>query len=300
MRDVRVPFRQAVAPAEMAAWQHKSGEVAIELPPHHENWDPTIDLEVSRTIVVDGARLRDESALVDDVQVRLLAGWHSENARTKSFPWSYDLRLPNRFEGTIEFRIPGADIATSVDLIVGAVLVARERRQPLVAASVPGSWLWKDVQELRLEQTHGRFPMEWTDFARSGLPVEAPWYLDWPSQDWDAPLLGALRLRLNATNPAMRNVMDLPETDGKRQITIRSAILDVAKLLVIAALGSDEFVENHGSYPEGSVGFSIRLLIVTAFHGETMPTLRTRLRDHAGNFHMQLQAALVPFRELGE
>jgi hypothetical protein len=300
MRDVRVPFRQAVAPAEMTAWQLKSGDAAIELPDHHENWDPTVDLEVSRKITVDGARLRDECALVDDVRLRLLGGWHSENARTKHFPWRYDLRLPNRFEGTIEFRIPGAEVATSIDLIVGAVLVAKERRQPLVAASVPGSWLWKDVQELRLEQTHGRFPMEWTDFGRSGLPAEAPWYLDWPSQDWDAPLLGALRLRLNATNPAMRNVMELPETDGKRQIAIRSAILDVAKQLVIAALGSDDFVENHASCPEGSVGFSIRLLIAMAFQGESMATLRTRLRDHAGNFHMQLQAAVVPFRELGE
>jgi len=284
----------------MIAWQLKRGDTAIELPPHLENWDPSVDLEVSRKIVVDGARLRDESALIDGVQLRLLAGWHSEGARTKHFPWRYDLRLPNRFEGTIEFRIPGAEIATSVDLIVGAVLVAKDSRQPLVAASVPGSWLWKDVQELRLEQTHVRFPMEWTDFKRSGLPSEAPWYLDWPSQDWDAPLLGALRLRLNATNPAMRNVMELPETDGKRQIAIRSAILDIAKQLVIAALGSDDFVDNHAACPEGSVGFSIRLLIAMAFQGETMRTLRTRLRDHAGNFHMQLQAAIVPFRELGE
>lgn len=297
MRDVRVPFRQAVTPAEMGPWQFKIGDATIDLPENHENWDPTIDLDVSRKIIVDGSRLRDESALVDDVRVRLLAGWHSENARTKHFPWRYDLRLPNRFEGTVEFRIPGADVATSVDIIVGAVLVGRERRQPLVAATVPGSWLWKDVQELRLEQTRGRFPMEWTDFKRSGLPTEAPWYLDWPSQDWEAPLLGALRLRLNATNPAMRNIVELPEMDEKRQIAIRSAILDVAKQLVIAALGSDDFIENHASCPEGSVGFCIRLLVAMAFQGESMMTVRNRLKDQPGNFHMQLQAAIVPFRE---
>ncbi len=300
MRDVRVPFRQSATPAQMEAWLLKTADGFVELPEDNANWDPTIDIEVSRKIVIDGVRLRDECALVDDARIRLLAGWHSENGRTKHFPWRYDLRLPDRFDGTIDFRIPGTDIATSVDLIVGAVFVSPGRDQPRIAAQVPGSWLWKDVHELRLEQTRGRFPMEWTDFKRSGLPPEAPWYLDWPSQEWEAPLLGSLRLRLNATNPMMQRIMELPETDSKRRMAVRSAILDVAKQLVIAALDSDDFVENHKSFPEGSVGFCIRLLIGMAFPGGSMKTVQTLLRDHAGEFHVRLQAGVVPFGDIPE
>src|SRR4051812_17187707 len=114
MRTVRVPFRQAGSPPTVESWQLNGAEGPIELPEEHANWDPTIDIEVSRKINVDGARLRDECSLVDDARVRLLAGWQSENGRSKEFPWRYDLRLPSSFEGTIELRIPGAKIATSV------------------------------------------------------------------------------------------------------------------------------------------------------------------------------------------
>lgn len=300
MRDVRIPFRQSPGTAGMGPWQYTTADGLVDMPDEHPYWDATSDVDVSRSVVVDGVSLRDSCSLVDDARVRLLAGWHSENGRSKHFPWTYDLRLPSRFEGTIAFRVPATEIATSVDLIVGAILVAPGRAQSRLAAQIPGSWLWKDVRELRLEQTRGRFPMEWTDFKPSGLPPEAPWYLDWPSQDWDAPLLGALRLRLNATNAAMRDLMELPENDAKRRIAVRSAILDVAKQLVIAALDSDEFVQNHDSYPEGSVGFCVRLLVGMAFRADSMQTVRTLLRDHAGEFHMRLQAAVVPFGELGQ
>lgn len=298
MRDVRVPFRQAIAPATMEEWLLTTEDGQIELPEEHPSWDPSVDILVARKIVVDGARLRDECALVDDAHVRLVAGWQSDNGRTRCFPWRHDIRLPDRFEGRVELQVPGGDLATSVDLVVGSVLVVPGRGQSAVSAKIPGAWLWKDVRELRLEHSRGRFPMEWTDFKRSGLSEDAPWYLDWPSQEWSAPLLGALRLRLNATNPAMRNILELPEADPQRRLAIMSAILDVAKQLVIAGLGSDEFVEEHASYPEGSVGFSVRLLIALAFPHESVKSVRGLLRDRAGDFHMRLQAAVVPFRGL--
>lgn len=295
MREVRLPYLQASEGREPSRWQLRQGDVEVQLGEDHPGWDPSIDVELTRRLVVEGERLREECALGADARVRLLAGWYSENGRSKCFPWRYDLSVSDRFEGTIQLRVPGAELATSVDLVAGVVLVAPARIQPKVAAQIPGSWLWRDVQELRLEHTRGRFPMEWTDFARSGLPAEAPWYLDWPSQSWDAPLLGSLRLRLNETNPTMKGIVELVETDSKRQMVIRAAILDVAKQLVIAALDSDEFVEHHASYPERSVGFCVRLLIAMAFQHESIATVRSLMRDHAGDFHVRLQAGVVPF-----
>jgi len=139
--------------------------------------------------------------------------------------------------------------------------------------------------------------MEWTDFAGSGLVPEAGWYLDWPAQNWDAPLLGSLRLRLNATNPAMKRILELAPTDARRRIALQGALLDVAKQLAVAALCSEEFLENHATYAEGSVGYSARQLLAIAFPGDSPKRLWELLRDRSGDFHVQFQARVVPFEE---
>ena len=111
MRDIRVPYRQARSPATFDAWRVKVEEGTAVLPEAHSNWDPSVDLEVSRTTRLDGARLRDECALPEGAVVRLLAGWQSENGRSKNFPWRHDLLLPGEFHGTIDLRISGARTA---------------------------------------------------------------------------------------------------------------------------------------------------------------------------------------------
>lgn len=294
-RDIRLPFRQAVAPATLGKWQLRVGEAEIELAEEHPAWDPTVDIQVSRNVVLDSEKLRMECGLGSQASIRLVAGWQCDGARAKQFPWHADLRAPARFEGTVSLHIPGRMVATSVELIVGVVLVSPGEKPSTLAAQTLGSWLWRDSQELRLESSRGRFPMEWTDFKSSGLAPNAPWFLDWPSQDWDRPLLGSIRLRLNATNPMMQGLLDLPEDDERRVLVIRSAMLDVAKLLVVAALDSDDFLENCANFGDGTVGMAVSILIGMAFPGMSLKTVRSRLRDHAGEFHMMLQAAVVPF-----
>jgi len=293
--DVRLPFLQALAPAQLGTWRLRVGDEEIELPEEHPAWDPTVDIDVSRNVVLDTETLRAECGLGNHASVRLVAGWQCESARAKQFPWRCDLRAPARFEGLVSVHVPGSMIASSVELIVGVVLVSPGQQASTLAAQTLGSWLWRDSQELRLESSRGRFPMEWTDFKRSGLSPNAPWFLDWPSQDWDRPLLGSVRLRLNATNPLMEGLLDLPEDDERRSLVVRAAMLDVAKQLVIAALDSDEFVDNCGHYGEGTVGMAVSILIGMAFPGMSLKAVRSLLRDHAGEFHMMLQAAVVPF-----
>lgn len=297
-REIRVPFLRTLSPGTLEPWQLGSGDHATMLPEEHLAWDPTIDLEVSRRVAIDTRRLVDDCALGSNAAVRIVGGWECESSRARHYPWRSELKVPARFDGSVAFTIPGALLASSVKLMVGIVLVDAGRASSSLAARTPGSLLWRDERELRLEVSSGRFPMEWTDFARSGLAAAAPWFLDWPSQDWDRPLLGSMRLRLNATNPTMRGLLELPEADERRALLIRAALLDVSKQIVVAALDSEEFVQAGGNYGEGSVGMSASILIGLAFPGVSLETVRSRMHHQAGEFHMRLQAAVVPFTEV--
>jgi hypothetical protein len=265
------------------------------LPEQHPGWDPATNLSLRRRVFIDGARVREQCGLGGDARVRLVVGWRSEAARDKAYPYRHDLSLPASFEGTVGLDVLGSRLAASVTLVVGLVLVHSGRQASKLSPRIPGSWLWVDEEEFRLEPTRGRFPMEWMDFAASGLPAEAPWFLDWPSQEWEVPLLGALRLKLNGTNLAMRSLLSYSEEDPRRKLVVRSAIMDVAKQMVIAALSSDEFVANDRSFPDGSVGACVRTLIAMAFPSTSLAAARSLLRDQTGMFHMRLQANVVPF-----
>lgn len=299
MKAIAVPYLRASLAASHP-WQLARGDELDDLPEHLEGWDPNVDLEVRRHVHVDGATVSEQCGLGADATVRLVAGWRSEPARARSYPYRHPLLLPANFEGTVSFVVPGDSVAASVTLVVGLVLIHPGKNPSKLAARIPGSWLWGDQRELRLEQTRGRFPMEWTDFAASGLPAEAPWFLDWPNQDWEAPLLGSLRLKLNGTNAAMSRLLEFAEEDPRRRLVVRSAILDVAKQMVIAALCSEEFAAKHAHFPSGSVGACVLNILATAFPGTPPATTRTQMLEQAGAFHLRLQAALVPFVEVLE
>lgn len=294
MRTVCFPYRQSEGAVEAGPWQLDAPEGPTDLPESHQDWDASVDVRLRRTLKFDGERLLEETGVGPGASVRLVGGWYCETARSRSYPWRHDIKLPNSFEGVLQLTLPAGRLSTSVDLLTGVVLISPTAANSAVAARISGSWLWRDTHELRLEGTTGRFPMEWTDFAASGLPAEAGWYLDWPAQDFDAPVLGALRLQLNATNQLFPNALKRDEHDPERRLLVQTAMLDVAKQLVFTALHSDEFIERADTYPEGSVGFSVRLLIKKTFPGAPLRTLREHLLSHTGDFHVRFQAKVAP------
>lgn len=292
MRAVQVPYLQSIDAGSIGPWElHLEGGSA-PLPEFHPAWDAGVDVRVSCSLALDGERFMRETGLAQGSSVRLVAGYECEQARSRSFPWRRSIALPSGFSGSVEFVAPAERLAHSMELVVGAVLMQAGTGSSAISARTPGSWLWVNRAPFALHGGRGRFPMEWIAFPKSGLPRNAAWFLDWPSQDWSAPALGTMRLLFNSSHGVIRKVVDLPEQDSRRRIIVQSAKLDVAKQLIIAALSSPEFLSEADQFDEGSIGYSVRLLISSAFPHDTPMALKERLTHHAGEFHAQLQDGL--------
>lgn len=295
MRSVRLPYHQCSTAVVLQPWLlHGEGD-PVPLPEVHPAWDSNVDVRVLRSLEFDGDRFMRETGLGKGSRIRLVAGYECEHARSRSFPWRRSVALPSSFKGTLDVTARASRLAHSVDLIVGAVLLHASKDSSSVAAKTAGSWLWTDRTAFTLRGSGGRFPMEWVAFRTSGLPPNATWFLDWPSQDWSSPVLGTMRLLLNSDNLVVRKVMELSEHDARKKLIIQAARLDVGKQLVIAALSSEDFFAEVEQFEEGSVGFSVRLLMSVAFPHDQPATLKDRLIHQAGEFHAQLQDGMGAF-----
>jgi hypothetical protein len=161
-----------------------------------------------------------------------------------------------------------------------------------LAASTPGSILWRDDRRTRvvLEGTGAVFPTELVDFRdlRVG-DAGAVWTLELDLSDLDAAALGCVRLYLNAAHPdvdALRRGDDDPRTAA-----IRSVLRwDVARQLITTALQNDEFVERD-AYPPDSVGEALAFTVRSHFPTEDPRSLRALLQRDPTRFTARLQAA---------
>ncbi|MGA4814640.1 hypothetical protein ACPA9J_01200 [Pseudomonas aeruginosa] len=94
----------------------------------------------------------------------------------------------------------------------------------------------------------------------------------------EQPFLGSVRLFINAAHLRVVRAVsgDAPTAEAS---AIRSTIyFDVAKSLILGALASEEFLERHGDYGEGSCGSVIFTMIQMLFPGDGLSGLAGLLR----------------------
>src|SRR5207244_358288 len=79
------------------------------------------------------------------------------------------------------------------------VLSAGSEATEAFVAHLPGSILWSDRHEIRLQGDAPLFPISVIDFERAGFPARAGWHLE-IAADLAAPLHASLRLYLNSAH----------------------------------------------------------------------------------------------------
>lgn len=268
----------------------------VSLPELLPEWDSATNVSVNIRVEIDTHAILEDCNLSQDTNLRLIVSWESMGTGLRDCGSFMDLDtyLP-RQSVVLEAHIEGALLASEVVISVSLLLSTPGESSGRFAPKLTGSLLWRSQRKILLEGTGTRFPVEMVDFAKSlsWLPENAGWFLDWDRSDFTRPVLGSVRLYINANHKRLKTaVTGTQETDQ----TVRETVsFDIARTMIMTALDSEDFLENAERYANETVGAAVRRLIHTLFAGDTLFDLAEYRQQYPDRFECQLQDRLKFF-----
>ena len=232
----RVPQSDSVV---QNAWVLNTMDGAVPLLPMLKTWDYQTQLHLSSRVFIDRAAVLRVSDLADTSELALLV--ISRSSTTKIERPMQMLMVPGRddVEIRLDFTLNGDELGGKVTL--ETLLVARSP-VPLnrLAASRPGSILWRSTQTTVVDGLDAQFPTDAENFGAT-LPGarDAGWVLRVDQYDMDALFMSAVRLTLNSGLPAIQRMLQ-GSSDPSTVLLGRMLDLDITRQLVYLAIRSEE------------------------------------------------------------
>ncbi len=254
-----------------------------------KDWDPLTDLFFSRGVTLDFPKIFSQCGLTAGAEIVVTGSWHSPGTglkeRASAFPFPHGTsRQPVNFA----FQVAGSKLAGGVDLLTRVLLKRRGKNDSPLAASRTGSILWQDEHSMKVEGFGARFPMEFADFSEHGYPPGAGWRLYW-KKDFHAQVMGSVCLLINRQHERLRGIVSGAVHDSQAPAILEAMHFSVAREFIVGGLDNDDFVEETQTFPKGSIGEAIRLLIRRAFGDEEPEAVRQTYRTDPDRFDCQLQ-----------
>jgi hypothetical protein len=215
------------------------------------DWHYLSDITVEWDLEVDLEGLVKDCGLTAGARIGAALGWRSERTNLRASGNVVDLV---NGQNTLTALLPGADLGGAVSIEARIVLLEPDLAAEQLAPRRSGSLLWQETHRIILEGSGGRFPTTATDFSSAGLPGgdAGMWYLEISSSDLEASVTQALRLYLNSTNAAIRNMLDNPAADSSLQI-LRFLRYETTRQLLVTVL-RDEVFDDRADYGRGTLG----------------------------------------------
>lgn len=280
-------------PPEMAMavlpWCTADGAEVIDRLDH---WDPFTDLELVRTVEVDLGVVRESCLLGRGSSFAIAATWSCTTTRLGGSGRVVELGSEKgAIRATLELAVPGAMAGGRLNLATRLVLRHPGDDASPISPRRVGTVLWVETSQIALEGGASRFPITAVDFSQTlHFPDNAAWALDWNPDDLEAPVLGGLRLIVNSSHDVLPDLLRSGSADPRTHAVRSFVMFDVARALVLGALGNDRFVENPGAFEEETVGRMLSDLMTTCWPGVPASTLRSRSVDESSRFNAELQA----------
>lgn len=292
-----LPHLTAIAGVTADPWMidiHGRSEVATALLP---GWDYSVPVRFQCTVKVDVDEVQSQCELPPDAEIGLTATLDCSSTFLRMTVPPVKVTSSERYD--IAIAPQSSDIAGSVRLDLCLILLHGGAAQSRLAATVPGSVLWREEPDARtriaLEGDATRFPTEARDFTSSGLfDPNAAWYLDLDLAQLDASPMHSVRLVVNEAHPGMAKV--IRGDDDPEVVAISSAMYwDVARRMIHMALDQREFVESWGHFSEDSIGLVVEQLLKRVFPHDDASTLHGEREFNPDRFESRLQGRLRLF-----
>ncbi|MGY1663879.1 hypothetical protein ACI78Q_21835 [Geodermatophilus sp. SYSU D00705] len=290
MRVVTTPYLQAETAPECGQWIVELRGTRQPLPLLLKSWDYTSTISLESTVRVSRDKVLKECGLSFDAEIAVTALWSAPSTTARfvgaTVPVVGDRAI------NLAFDVPPGVAGGRLTIERLIVLVRPGSSGAPLAASRPGSILWREPREEQasclLEGDASRFPTDVIDFGRSGLgDAGGIWWLHHDLADLDANPLSCLRIRINSAHPVGARLV----RGGTDSEEIRSILYwDIHRLLVHAALDSDEFVSGWDNFRVGSLGYTLEQLCRRLWPYEDGSSLRARRESDRSRFEAAMQA----------
>ncbi|MEV0135415.1 hypothetical protein AB0H83_44075 [Dactylosporangium sp. NPDC050688] len=267
-------------------------EIEQALPESLSDWDYHRDVKLSRHITIDLPAARRDAGLGDEVDLAVSVRWSAVPSHLRGavawVPVKTDASAIN-----LEVVLPGERLGGVVRLETMIVLANRGAERTAVAHR-PGSSLWDDAVDIRLQGDAPLFPLAVIPFSRSALPEAAGWFLELGA-DLHASALGSIQLLVNQENPDVVAAVGRAATPNDVDRVVLSALkTDVIRSMIDRALGADDFSFDV-EFEEGTLGAVLQGLLRTYLNAYTDDAKLTDLRRMRNNdaplFATVIQAA---------
>jgi hypothetical protein len=249
VRPYLLPSADAIT---FGKWQLFDADSHTSLPDVLTDWDPGMELRLSREVAVDLELICASTLLGEGASFALTVSWTSSGIAMKD---SAPPVLVDR-SGPIELNVslPAERLTGVVTLRTTMTLVNSAASPKPGIAQTPGAILAEDYDRLSLHDESGFFPVHQIDFAGSRLDPNASWHLE-TTTDLNAPFLGSFLLLLNQRDTELATAVARGGPKNQRQqLLVDDLEHGVAALLLeLAALHDVELAERE-IWPEGTVG----------------------------------------------
>lgn len=214
-------------------------------------WDYQTDLALRGTITADLARIRYVCLLGDRAGLIWVVSWRNVDGRVGGLAAK---RTVTGSDDEIDLLLSGETLGAAVDIRLRMALSTDAVFPRPGAAHRAGSVLWSHDTRVLLAGDAARFPVEVVDFAAAGFDADASWSLH--VEDLDRPVLGGLRLLLNARDSVL---IKATARTGRPDPMVVALHEQVASAMVeLAARHADELLSN--DWDDDSIGASLRAL----------------------------------------
>jgi hypothetical protein len=194
-------------------------------------------------------------------------------------------------ENVLQLELVGENLGGRLTLDTRLTLSHAVSSLPL-APRLVGSTLWSDVTRVALEGTGARFPIVPAPFEESGLAGGrlGAWYLSIEKNDLTASSNGSLRLYLNPSHPAVKEMLSNPSSPSAQALG-NFIHYDVARQLVVQALLHED-LDDENVYDSDSLGEMFLALLRALFPDRDMRTLRGDFKTAPGELEAELQGRM--------
>lgn len=278
-------------------WQLRTPGGVEPLPRELPYWDYNTDVPLSRALTIDVDAVFEQCGLADDGQVSIVALWRSTGSGLRTLA---DRLVVGRDAGTaqieLDFTLTGTHVGGTAILVTQLLLEDPGSTVDPAAPRRPGSVLWSDSCDLRLQGDAARFPMDLVDFRNEVFPDRAGWHLK-IGRELEAAAMGSILLLINSENKPLAQAVDRA-TDPRPvdRVALSAMYADVTRAMIEHALAQPDF-DDETDYPDESLGQILRALCRRTFPGERISELRQRYENSPTMFATDIQGGMRIFED---